>query len=252
MEKAMAPHSSTLAWKIPWTEEPGRLQSMRSLRVRHDWVTSLSLFTFMHWRKKWQPTPPGESQGRGEPGGLPSMELHRVRHDWSNLAAAAAHGYLGELPFYDRPFSQLHLFTTHSGLHAFAQVLSSAWNVIFSYIPKYLLLFSCSVISVSLQHHGLQHTRLPCPSPSPGACSNSCPLGQWCHPAISSCHPLLLLPSIFLSVRVFSNELALHIWWPKYCLIFKAQRMFPCPRKNQVLLLILLSQFLLHFAWRYS
>ena len=68
MEKAMAPHSSTLAWKIPWTEEPGRLQSMGSLRVRCDWATSLSLFTFMHWRSKWQPTPvflPGESQGRG-------------------------------------------------------------------------------------------------------------------------------------------------------------------------------------------
>ena len=67
-EKAMAPHSSTLAWKIPWMEEPGRLQSMGSLRVRHDWATSLSLFTFMDWRRKWQPTPmflPGESQGRG-------------------------------------------------------------------------------------------------------------------------------------------------------------------------------------------
>ena len=50
----MAPHSSTLAWKIPWTEEPGGLQSMGSLRVRHDWATSLSLFTFMHWRRKWQ------------------------------------------------------------------------------------------------------------------------------------------------------------------------------------------------------
>ena len=64
----MAPHSSTLAWKIPWMEEPGRLQSMGSLRVGHDWATSLSLFTFMHWRRKWQPTPvflPGESQGRG-------------------------------------------------------------------------------------------------------------------------------------------------------------------------------------------
>ena len=62
----MAPYSSTLAWKIPWMEEPGRLQSM--LRVGHDGETSLSLFTFMHWRKKWQPTPvflPGESQGRG-------------------------------------------------------------------------------------------------------------------------------------------------------------------------------------------
>ena len=64
----MAPHSSTLAWKIPWMEEPGRLHSMGSLRVRHDWATSLSLFTFMHWRRKWQPTPvflPGESQGWG-------------------------------------------------------------------------------------------------------------------------------------------------------------------------------------------
>ena len=67
LEKAMAPHSSILAWKIPWTEEPGRLQSMGSLRVGHDWATSLSLFTFMHWRRKWQPTPvflPGKSQGR--------------------------------------------------------------------------------------------------------------------------------------------------------------------------------------------
>ena len=66
-EKAMASHSSTRAWKIPWTEEPGRLQSMGSLRVRHDWATSLWLFTFMHRRKKWQPTPvflPGESQGQ--------------------------------------------------------------------------------------------------------------------------------------------------------------------------------------------
>ena len=67
-EKAMAPHSSTLAWKIPWMEEPDRLQSMGSLRVGHNWATSLSLFTFMHWRRKWQLTPlflPGESQGRG-------------------------------------------------------------------------------------------------------------------------------------------------------------------------------------------
>ena len=67
-DKAMAPHSSTLAWKIPWMEEPGRLQSMGSRRVGHDWATSLSLLTFMQWRRKWQPTLvflPGESQGRG-------------------------------------------------------------------------------------------------------------------------------------------------------------------------------------------
>ena len=67
-ERAMAPHSSTLARKIPWAEKPGRLQSLGSLRVGHDWTTSLSLFTFMHCRRKWQPTPvflPGESQGWG-------------------------------------------------------------------------------------------------------------------------------------------------------------------------------------------
>ena len=61
-------HSSTLAWKIPWMEEPGRLQSMGSWRVGHDWAISLSLFTFMHWRRKWQPTPvflPGESRDGG-------------------------------------------------------------------------------------------------------------------------------------------------------------------------------------------
>ena len=68
LEKAMAPHSSTLAWKIPWTEEPAGPQSMGSLRVGLDRATSLSVFTFMHWRRKWQPTPvflPGESQGWG-------------------------------------------------------------------------------------------------------------------------------------------------------------------------------------------
>ena len=65
---AQTQEPSTLAWRIPWTEEPGGLQSMGSRRVGHDWATSLSLFTYMHWRRKWQPTPvflPGESQGWG-------------------------------------------------------------------------------------------------------------------------------------------------------------------------------------------
>ena len=92
MEKAMAPHSSTLAWKIPWTEEPSGLQSMGSLRVGHDWATSLSLLTSMHWRRKWQPTPvflPGESQGGGSLVGYHQWG-RRVGHNWSDLAAAAA------------------------------------------------------------------------------------------------------------------------------------------------------------------
>ena len=92
----MAPHSSTLAWKIPWAEESG-------------W-TRLSdfTFTFTRWRRKWQPTLaflPGESQGWGsipgteEPGGLPSMGSHRAGHDWSDLAAAAPAAYPGDFLF---------------------------------------------------------------------------------------------------------------------------------------------------------
>ena len=76
--------------------------------------------------------------------------------------------------------------------------------------------FSCSVMYDTLRLHGLQHSRLPCPSPTPRTCSNSCPLSQWCHRIISSFYPFLLLPSIFPSIRVFSKELALRIRWPKY------------------------------------
>ena len=73
------------------------------------------------------------------------------------------------------------------------------------------------VVSNSLLLHGLQHTKLPCPSPTPRACSNSCPSSQWCHPTISSSViPLLLLPAIFSSIWVFSSVSVLCIRWPKY------------------------------------
>ena len=81
LEKAMATHSSTLAWKIPWVEEPDRLKSMVSLRVRHDWATSLSLFTFMNWRRTWQPIPvflPGESHGHRSLVGYSPSIVHGV------------------------------------------------------------------------------------------------------------------------------------------------------------------------------
>ena len=71
--------------------------------------------------------------------------------------------------------------------------------------------FSCSVVSDSLQPHGLQHTRPPCPSATPGAYSNSCPSNH-----LIFCHPLLLLPLIFPSIRVFYNESVLCIRWPKH------------------------------------
>ena len=77
--------------------------------------------------------------------------------------------------------------------------------------------FRQSVVSNSLRPHGLQHARPPCPSLTPRVYSNSHPLSWWCHPTISSSFVLLLLlPLIFPSIRVFSNESVLHIRWPKY------------------------------------
>ena len=77
--------------------------------------------------------------------------------------------------------------------------------------------FSCSVVSNSLRPHESQHARPPCPSPDPGVYSNSCPSSRWCHPAISSSViPLLFLPPIPPSIRVFSNESTLPMRWPKY------------------------------------
>ena len=91
LEKAMAPHSSTLAWKIPWMEEPGGLQSMGSRRVGYDWATTCT-FNF-HALEKEMATHSSvlawRIPGTGEPGGLPSMGSQRVRHDWSDFAAAA-------------------------------------------------------------------------------------------------------------------------------------------------------------------
>ena len=88
----MATHSSTLAWKIPWAEEPGRLQSMKSRRVGHNWATRLFTLHF-HALEKEMATHSSvlawRIPGTGEPAGLPSMGSHKVRHNWSDLAAAA-------------------------------------------------------------------------------------------------------------------------------------------------------------------
>ena len=78
------------------------------------------------------------------------------------------------------------------------------------------LLFSLWVVCSSLWTHGLQHARSPGPSSTPGVYSDSCPLSWWCHPAISSCRPLFLLPPIPPSIRVFSSESTLRMRWPKY------------------------------------
>ena len=92
-EKAMAPHSSTLAWKIPWREEPGGLQSMGSL-PKSDTTEQLhfnfSLSALEEETATHSSVLAWRTQGTGQPSGLPSMGSHRVRHDWSDLAAAAA------------------------------------------------------------------------------------------------------------------------------------------------------------------
>ena len=93
---------------------------------------------------------------------------------------------------------------------------TSLWISFSFFLSIVLLLFSCYIVSDSLWPNRLQHTRVSCPSLSPGVCANSCALSQWCYATISSCGPLLLLPSVFPSIRAFSNELALGIRWPEY------------------------------------
>ena len=225
----MAPHSSTLAWKIPWVEEPGRLQSMGSLRVRHDWVTSLSLFTSciedgngnpLQYSCLENPRDGGawwaavhgvaNSQtrlsgftfsfhfsalekemathssvlawiipGMGEPGGLTSMGSHRVRHDWSDLA---------------QHHSIVHICWKKSYLYVDCTVQTCVAQV-----STYFISARYQVIGQSVSQSGqlLSHVqlfatpwtaapRLPCPSTTSRASSNSCPSSQWCYPTISS------------------------------------------------------------------
>ena len=95
-------------------------------------------------------------------------------------------------------------------------IFLNAFHPVCVHGPQWQVQFSRSVVSDSLQPPGLQHARPLCPSPTPRVYPNSYPLSQWCHPTISSCHPLLLPPSVFPSIRVFSNESALRTRWPKY------------------------------------
>ena len=105
-EKAMAPHSSTLAWRVPWMEEPGGLHSMGSRRVGHDWADFTFTFHF-HALEKEMATHSSvlawRIPGTGKPGRLPSMGSHRVGDDWSDLAACkekTSRGFENNLPHF--------------------------------------------------------------------------------------------------------------------------------------------------------
>ena len=141
----MATHSSTLAWKIPWMEKPGRLQSMGSLRVGHDWATLLSLFTF-HALEEEMATHSSvlawRIPGMAGPGGLLSMGSHGVGHDWSDLAVAAAADYL-----------DITIFIVQ--LMNYIQYIDVAW------VLSIRKTVSCSVVSDSLWPHGLVACQAP-------------------------------------------------------------------------------------------
>ena len=120
--------------------------------------------------------------GTGEPGGLPLMRSHRVGHDWSGLAAAAGcPSFLSSSLLCCRlglgPQVDSYWDRKHSVLCCFSSLIASIETSV---------QFSHSVVSNSLWPHGLQHARPPCPSPTPRACSNSCPSSRWYYPTISS------------------------------------------------------------------
>ena len=191
----MAPHSSTLAWKIPWTEEPGGLQSMGLLRVGHYWATSLFHF---HALEKEMATHSSilawRIPGTGEPDGLLSMGTHRVGHDWSDLAAgssvgkesACSAGDPGSIPGSGRSPGEgngkplqypclENLMDRGAWWAAVHGPQSGAWLRLCS------VQISRSVVSDSLWSHEPQPARLPCPSPTPGVYPNSCAMSRWCH-----------------------------------------------------------------------
>ena len=170
----MAPHSSTLAWKIPWAEEPGRLQSRGSLRVGHDWATSLC--TFMRWRRKWQPTPvflPGESQGQRNLVGCSLWGLTESDTTESTYQ-------------YQQPVTIFSSVQSLSRVRLFEIPWTAACQASLSITNSRSLLKLMSIKLVMPSNH------------------------------LILCVPLPLLPSIFPSIRVFSNESLLHIRWRKY------------------------------------
>ena len=157
----MAPHSSTLAWKIPWTEEPGRLQSTGSLRVGHDWATSLSLFTFMHW------------EGNGNPLQCSCLENPRDGGAWwaAVYGVAQSRTRLTRLSSNSSSIQQLRLGTDEYTNKYFLKIRKIKWaagklcHLFLSYINDKILSefesrwvsLQTSLLSISLYHQCLKH-----------------------------------------------------------------------------------------------
>ena len=192
----MAPHSSTLAWTIPWTEEPCRLWSMGSLRVRHDWASSLSLFTFMHWRRKWQPLQCSCLENPRDGGawwaavyGVTQSQTRLKRLSSSSNTRKNSPCYV-PIPFFFLPYLQL-FFWTHCDLCSSSNISTFA-----AFIPlfmcfchqeqqpsqektnsaKILFFFSCQYQEVASSQTDLDASHLSVCSPCLSCSCSDCTL----------------------------------------------------------------------------
>ena len=165
-EKALETHSSSLAWKIPWTEEPGRLQSTESLRVGHGWAASLILFPFMNWRRKWQPLK-CSYLGNPRDGGAWWAAVYGVTQSRTRLKRLSSSS------------SRMHIVDVVESLSR-VQLFMTPWTAVHQ---------ASLSITISLSFLKLVSTESVMPSNY-----------------LILCCPLLLLHSIFPIIRVFSNE----------------------------------------------
>ena len=221
LEKEMATHSSVLAWRIPGMEKPGGLQSMGSHRVGHDWsdLAAAACFLCCHFCPCTLPC-----ECRNQCAFLKMFygwsktcrKEHETKYSWMNKHRTSTRVTTILIEEENTAF-----MLTASPLPPKAFLKNWAITDIRGHNHSSLTNASCCSIAklcLTLWPHGLQHTRLPCPSPTPRAYADSCPSSQWCYPTISpSVAPFSSCPQSFpASGRVFSNELALCFRWSKY------------------------------------
>ena len=180
LEKEKAAHSSILVWRIPWTEEPGGLQSMGSQTAGHDWATNTFTFHFLSFTYLKSYLILKSNHFSYFYSGLHKVRWHTIIKVCEySLVFQTAPRMTGSweyriVKFKFCLFSEIVKEKQIAFARGFTNLLNENQSVQFSH----------SVVSDSLQSHGLQHARLPCPSPTPGACSDSCPSSWWCHPTI--------------------------------------------------------------------
>ena len=229
LEESMATQSSIHAWRIPRTEVSGRLKSTGLKRVRHDWINLAS----MHYSQSLEASICDEAES-----------VSWVPWVWQ---CHGNHGNWG-IAVHIKEITRINTVEKETWGLCRGQIREDLKSTLLKVKHNHC----CLVLSDSLQPYGLQHTSLPCPSLSPGVCSDECPLSQWCHPTISSSFLLFFLlfflPSIFPSIRVFSSESVLHIRWPKY-LSFSLSFSVSPSSEYSVMISFRIDWFYLLYGW---